>query len=380
MTATLPVRTGSRVPAPAPRTRDSYIDLLRGFSLGIVVLCHLGFTVVKWTANGPHTTSPFEYVPGLWIITWVLQVLPLFFYIGGHAHLNAWTRHPRGVARFTLTRLRRLLLPAAVLVAAWIAAGLALIAYYPVDVVTRVVTLVLSPLWFIGVYALLVAMLPLSLWLHRRLGLYAVLPFLAGAVAVDLARFTVGGTTGDTIAYANLVFVWGLAHQLGMSHKKLVELPKRTAIALTTTGLATLTVLVAVFQYPGAMVGVPGRAFSNMNPPTLCIVALLAVQAGLVILLRPAAERLLNRRGPQRLVHAMNRYGLPVFLFHTTGAALFLYGLQRLAGATLVDTSADLAWLLTRPLMLAGSGLVTALLVAAVTRRTKRPRHPKPTR
>ncbi|MEZ5251458.1 MAG: hypothetical protein R2713_20270 [Ilumatobacteraceae bacterium] len=47
----------------------------------------------------------------------------------------------------------------------------------------------MSPLWFIAVYLVLVAMLPVALWLHERFD-SIVLVFLVGAaLGVDIARF-----------------------------------------------------------------------------------------------------------------------------------------------------------------------------------------------
>ncbi|GIG67273.1 acyltransferase family protein [Phytomonospora endophytica] len=351
--------------------RDRYLDLLRVASLAVVVLSHLAFTVVKWTDAGPRTTSPLEFVPGLWIVTWLLQVMPLFFYIGGYAHLRSWQAYRGGITRFTLTRLRALLVPAAVLAGVWAVAGVGLTFVYDSETVARTVKLVLSPLWFLGVYAMLVALLPLALWIHRRAGALALPVLAAAAIVVDVLRFGFGV---EGAGWANLVIVWGLAHQAGLSHERWRAMPRKAALACTATGLAVLTWLVAGLGYPGAMVGVPGRAFSNMTPPTVAIVALLAVQIGLMALLRPAADRWLAKPRPARAVDTANRYALPVFLFHTTGAALFLYGLYRATGIALVDTTADAGWWSTRPVMLAGSALCTAVVVAAfgVGRRRRR--------
>lgn len=355
--------------------RDRYLDLLRVGSLTVVVLSHLAFTVVKWTDAGPRTTSPLEFVPGLWIVTWLLQVMPLFFYIGGYAHLRSWQAYEGGITRFTLTRLRALLIPAAVLGGVWAVAGVGLTFAYPTEAVARTVKLVLSPLWFLGVYAMLIALLPAALWIHRRVGVLA-LPILAGgAIVVDVVRFAFDV---EGAGWVNLVLVWGLAHQAGLSHERWREMPRNAAIACAATGLAVLTWLVAGLGYPGAMVGVPGRAFSNMTPPTVAIVALLGVQIGLMALLRPTADRWLARPRPARVVDRLNRLALPVFLFHTTGAALFLYGLYRLTGIALVDTEADAAWWSTRPAMLAGSALCTAIVVTAFTRRRRRQITPQP--
>ena len=70
------------------------------------------------------------------------------------------------------------------------------------------------------------------------------------------------------------------------------------------------------------MVGVPGET-SNMAPPTVCIVALVLLQAGILEIIRPAIELRLERPRWERVNDVINRFALPLFLFHTTGMALY---------------------------------------------------------
>ena len=89
----------------------------------IVVVWHWMFAVTHWTAAGALTMpNPISSVPGLWLATWVLQIMPLFFFVGGFANYVAWnanTRKGGPVGRFLTTRLRRLVLPTAALIATW---------------------------------------------------------------------------------------------------------------------------------------------------------------------------------------------------------------------------------------------------------------------
>ena len=55
--------------------------------------------------------------------------------------------------------------------------------------VRNAVLLVISPLWFVAIYLVLILLLPIALWLHERLD-SIVLVLLAGvAGAVDILRF-----------------------------------------------------------------------------------------------------------------------------------------------------------------------------------------------
>jgi hypothetical protein len=78
-------------------TREPYVDWLRAVSLLVVVLWHWAFTILRWSPEGPHATNPLGFFSGLWIFTWLLQVLPVFFYVGGYVHLVSGTGPVRGV-------------------------------------------------------------------------------------------------------------------------------------------------------------------------------------------------------------------------------------------------------------------------------------------
>jgi hypothetical protein len=181
-----------------------------------------------------------------------------------------------------------------------------------------VVLFALSPLWFLVVYLLLVALLPVAVWLDRRLGA-GVLPLLiAVAAIVDGLRLGFGL---PWVGWLNLAVVWGLAHQAGFQHERLMAAPRRYGYWLVAAGLLAMCGLLAL-GYPGSMVGVPGQKWSNMSPPTLAIVALTTLQVGLIRLAYPTVPRLLERAVPRRVLTVANRYGMPVFLFHLTAFLL----------------------------------------------------------
>jgi len=61
--------------------------------------------------------------PGLWLATWLFQVIPVFFFVGGYANLIAFDsarRRGESVVTFVRQRVRRLLVPSLVFVALWL--------------------------------------------------------------------------------------------------------------------------------------------------------------------------------------------------------------------------------------------------------------------
>ncbi|MFC7479433.1 acyltransferase [Luedemannella flava] len=271
----------------SPAHRNAYVDLLRAVSLIVVVLWHWAFTILSWRADGPHATSPLGFMKGFWLLTWLFQVMPLFFYIGGYVHLKSWERaRERGVGlgSFVVKRLRQLAVPGSLLLVTWIAVGTIVGSYFDLTGTGRLVKLIVSPLWFLGVYLALIAILPAALWLHRRLGVLALV-WLAGlAMCVDVARFHFHL---ESAGWVNMLLIWALAHQAGFFYDKVVAMPRQTDWSLLWGGLFGLAGLVGSGLYPGSMVGVPGERFSNMAPPTFVMVALLIFQIGVVEVLRP---------------------------------------------------------------------------------------------
>ncbi|MET9952133.1 acyltransferase [Streptomyces sp. NPDC006339] len=351
-------RVGARELAEAtPATRDRYVDLLRVASLGVVVLGHWLMAAV--TADG-RVGNLLAVVPGLQILTWVLQVMPVFFFVGGFSHALAHRSRP-GYADFLRARLRRLLRPTAVFIGVWGVLALAVQVLGADGGLTGVaLRLVTQPLWFIGVYLAMVALTPPLLRLHGRYGWGAFAGLVAGAVLVDLLRFAAGV---PYVAFLNFAFVWPAVHQLGFLRAD--GMIRRPAV-LAAAGLAGAGLLVALGPYPLSMVGMPGEKVSNMAPPTLALLCHGLWLVGAVELLKGPGARLTARARVWRGVVAANGIAMTAFLWHLT-AMLGVYGALLALGVRLPEP-ATAGWWAQLPLRLAAAALLTALLVAAFRR------------
>ncbi|GGM16885.1 acyltransferase family protein [Nakamurella endophytica] len=383
---------GIRPPERVDPRRDPYADFLRSVALMVVVLWHWCFTILIWTDDGPTATSPLGFTSGLWILTWLLQVLPLFFAVGAYVHLKAWERaSARGerIWHFALRQVRELAVPSAALLATWVVLGIVVGSVFDIGWIGRAVLLVVSPLWFVAAYLALVALMPLTVWLHRRFDTVVLVVLGGMAVVVDLLRFRYHV---PYVEWANMLFVWGFAFQLGYFHERLAGLDRpeartpsgrvdwaaqtpqtrRTAWALTLTGLFGLVGLVFSGLYPGSMVGVPGQG-SNMAPPTLCIVALTAFQLGFAELIRPVTVRALAAGGGfARVTGLVTAFALPLFLFHTTGMALSRAVEWTIFGNRTEAVVPTLSWWLLRPVAVVGPLLATLPVIYLFVRRHRR--------
>jgi fucose 4-O-acetylase-like acetyltransferase len=361
-------RASSLAPA-TPASRDRYVDFLRAFSICVVVLGHWLMATVEWTPGGLRTGNVLAVVPALQPLTWLLQVMPVFFFVGGFAHLVTYDANRRRggrYAQFAHGRLARLLRPVAVLLAVWVPLTVALDASSMSPAVVRPVTkLVVQLLWFLGVYVLVVALAPWTLRLHRSFGLRVAVAYVVLAAAIDVMSFGLGW---HAVGYLNVLPVWLFAHQLGYAY---ADGSFSHWGRLAFGGLAGLVVLTVWGPYPASMVGMPGERVSNMSPPTLCIVALTCWLVGLVMLARPWVTRWLERPRVWTAVVALNGVIMTVFLWHLT--ALLVAVLVLLPLGFPQPAVGGAAWWALRPLWLL---LLLALLcgLVAVFGRLERPR------
>ncbi|MFE5880863.1 acyltransferase family protein [Streptomyces hydrogenans] len=342
--------------AATPAGRDRYVDLLRVVSLGVVVLGHWLMAAV--TADG--VGNLLAVVPELQAATWALQVMPVFFFVGGFAHALAHRSRPR-YADFLRARLRRLLRPTMVFVAVWGAAALVLQTAGADGGLTGVaLRLVTQPLWFIGIYLAMVACTPPLLRAHERYGWGAFAALAAAAAAVDALRFAAGV---PYVEFLNFAFVWLAVHQLGFLRAD--GMIRRPAL-LAGAGLAGTAALVALGPYPLSMIGMPGEKVSNMAPPTLALLCHGLWLIGAVELLKGPGTRFAARARVWRGVVAANGIAMTAFLWHLT-AMLGVYGAMLGLGVRL-PAPATAAWWAQLPLRLAAAVLLTALLVAVFRR------------
>lgn len=349
--------------------REIYVDFLRAFSLLVVVIWHWVFTIFEVVPGGTfRPSSPLAFSQNAWVFTWMLQVMPVFFFVGGFVHSNVWARvrsQGGGWTQFVVGRVRRLLLPALVLVGLTVVLGAVVVVYESRTWGFAVGIALLSPLWFLLVYLMLVVLAPAAIWAHSRWG-ELVLVFLGGLVAaVDLLRFAHGV---EQFSMLNMILVWGFVHQLGFFYPRLVASSRRVAWTLFWAGLFGLIILTNTGIYPRSMVGVPTDHISNMGPPTMAIVCLALFQAGLVTLLRRSVlERLQTRARWSRFNQVANRYAMPIYLFHTSGYGI-AYGLLILVFSYYQPTAPTMEWWVTRPLWIALPILFTIPVIAAYGR------------
>ncbi|MFB7269501.1 acyltransferase [Streptomyces sp. NPDC056244] len=338
-----------RIDSATPPERDRAIDALRAFAILGVVLGHWLVTALVADSGTVRAASPLHYLPQLAPISWVFQTLAVFFLVGGQvaakSHASARARGT-GYPRWLRTRLARLFRPVAAVLAVWaVAAGVMLASGAGYDTVHALFRLVLSPLWFLLVFAVLTAATPVAARLHPLWPLAVVL-------YVDLFRFGFGGP--EWLGWINVAAGWLVPYCLGAAWARGGLPGPRTGWALLAGGAAATAALILFAGYPASMVGVPGATVSNLNPPTLAAVTFGLAQCGAALLLTGPLRRWLRRPTAWAAVALLNLSAMTVFLWHQTAmiavTALGLLGGNVLPGLhTVPDGSgwvlARLAWL-----------------------------------
>ena len=363
----------SRVAAATPAERDRFADLLRVASILVVVAGHWLMAVVGWRGGRVEGGNAIALVPGLWLATWLLQVMPLFFFVGGLANLVS-ARRGGGWTGFVRGRAARLLRPTVAFLAVWtVAAAVLGAAGVPEAVLRPVARLVVQPLWFLGLYLLVVALAPAMLRLHRRFGPAVAVWLALAAATADMAGRVADLPGLDRLGDLNFLLVWLFAHQLGFLYADgtLPGWPRRAHLAMAAGGLAALAGLTASGAWPQSMVGLPGDRVSNMNPPSLCIVALTVWLVGLAMLVRDPVTRWLHRPRPWAMVVTAGSSLMTLFLWHLTALVLAVLVLHPL-GLTQPPPGTPTWWAL-RPLWLLVPAAMLAPLVALFAR-FERPR------
>ncbi|MFF4774348.1 acyltransferase [Microtetraspora fusca] len=359
------LREVRRLAEQTPPSRERFIDLLRAVSIVAVVLGHWLATVVGYDEHGELIgRSALPDLPWAQPLTWVVQVMPVFFFVGGYANavsLAAERRRGGKAVEWLIRRSGRLIPPTTALVLVLGGGALAarLLDADPARVRT-VVWLASIPLWFLVVYLIMVALTPPMYALHRRYGL-AVPPVLVGLVAAgDVARLLGHDFWGN----GNFLFGWLAVHQMGFAWRDgLLPARPRVAVPLLLAGTGALLLLTLAGPYPISMINVPGERLHNMSPPSLALLAVATAQFGMALLLRDRAERWLRRTRRWTAVVAVNSVIMTIFLWHIS-AAILLAAALHVAGVLPTPEAGSAAWLAWRIPLLVMFSVVLTLLVA----------------
>jgi surface polysaccharide O-acyltransferase-like enzyme len=354
-----------RLAEQTPSDRNRYVDFLRAASIIVVVLGHWLMAAPQMLTGDFRVDFLLTAAPWTGYLTWILQVMPIFFLVGGYANAVSWRSSQRKgdtYGSWLRARLRRLLLPVMPLLAVWtVGAHLLLQSGLDPELVRIGSQAAFVPVWFLATYVMVVAFTPITLALWDRYGWKALVVTGLLAGLVDLVSLS--GLVPASAGFINYMFVWGTVHSLGYAwaDSRIGGITHR--LAASVAGLAATAALVVLGPYPVAMVGLVTNGVNNSQPPKVTLLTLAVFQAGLILALEGPARRWLEGVRVWTGVVLVSGRIMTLYLWHMTAMVLVIGSLLLADGFGLGLATASPEWWMTRPIWLAVLAVATVPFV-----------------
>jgi Acyltransferase family len=355
MTLTKPTSAARLLESATPADRDRAVDVARLIALVVVMFGHCALLLATIDSSGLRIGNLLGERPEIAAVTWVLQVMPLFFLAGGAAGaygLRSGT--PWGAWLFT--RAQRLCRPVFWYLAAWsiglVVAQLILGAESAAALGRECVAL----LWFLGVYLIVLALVPALTRLRtRRAAMGVVVSLLGTAGMFDAVRIAVDAPMA---AAANYVVVWLIPVAIGVAYARQLIGPG-SALAAAAIAFGGQMLLALTGPYDVSLVVTGTERISNVSPPTL----LLALHCTWMSCVFVAGAGMIRRwAGHPHVWHVVavgNRGAMTLYLWHIPAIAVAAFSLHAV-GLDAYDVQAADFWL-----ALALRAVVFGLVMAA---------------
>jgi hypothetical protein len=372
-----PQTTGSAIDIPeiaaaTKRNRNRAVDLYRVAAMLMVAIGHW-IALVAVTDGGEMVTgNALAFQPNLAWITWLVQVMPLFFVVGGFASAMSLDSHVRSGGRsqdWIAARLRRMLPPAVVLAATWLVVIAAGAAAGQLDLVLAGAGAAAIPLWFLANYTIDTALAPFVLPRFRKNPAAFAAGVAATFLVVEIAR--IAGM--HYVTEINWVLGWLSFQILGMAWRDgLLPTGRKLAALAAASWAAALGLVLSGGPWSVAMVHFPGVEHSPTHPPTLSLMAFGAAYSLTAILAAPAISKFLAER--PRLwsgVIAGNAVAMSVYLWHMTAAIVVVAITHATIGLPEVAVGSLAWWGLKVPMVIAAIAVLLPIVktVSPVERR-----------
>ncbi|WP_051574469.1 acyltransferase [Mycobacterium sp. URHB0044] len=347
-------KPGPGTPAVADDTaplRDRAIDVARLAALVVVMFGHCALLLATIDADGLHIGNLLGELPAIRPVTWLVQVMPLFFLAGGAAGAYGWrSGTPWGTWLFT--RAQRLCRPVFWYLAAWVV-GLAVVrmtlgAQAAVGLGRECVAL----LWFLGVYLVVLAFVPALTRLRSGRGVAVVVAsLLVASAAFDGIRVAVGTPTSGS---ANFVVVWLIPVVIGVAYARKLLGP-RVALGVAAAAFTAQVVLAVTGTYEVALVVTGVERISNVSPPTLLLALHCTWMPCAFVAAAGPIRRWAARPRVWRVVAVGNGGAMTLYLWHVPAIAVAAFCLHAV-GLDAYDVTAPNFWglLALRALVFAG--------------------------
>jgi len=366
MSLTEPTSVTSTVAADTPATRDRAVDVIRIAALVVVMFGHCALLLATVDSGGLHIGNLLGELPAIAPITWVVQVMPLFFLAGGAAGAYSWhAGTPWGTWLFT--RAQRLCRPVFWYLAAWsvglVVARMALGAESAEGLGRECVAL----LWFLGVYLVALAFVPALTRLQTGRGLAVVVGcLLAATAAFDAIRIALGAPMSGA---ANFLIVWLIPIAIGVAYaRRLISV--RWALAAAASVFAAQVVLAIAGPYDVSLVVTGSERMSNVSPPTFLLALHCTWMSFAFVAAASPIRRWAARPRVWQAVAVGNGGAMTLYLWHIPAIAVATFTLNAV-GLDAYDVHAQGFWahLALRAVVFAGVMAVAFRLLSPLEHR-----------
>ncbi len=330
--------SGASPDVTAPE-RDRAVDVARISALIVVVYGHCALLLATIDTAGVRIGNILSALPALAPITWILQVMPLFFLAGGAAGAYGYhTGTPWGAWLFT--RAQRLCRPVFWYLTVWSLALLFVQATLGESSEAGLGGESVALLWFLGVYLVTLAFVPaLTRMAAGRTVTAVIAALLAAIAAMDAIRFALGAPMA---AVANFVLVWLIPMAIGVGYARRLIGIGAAAVA-AAVAFAVQVGLVMFGPYPVTLVVTGTEKVSNVSPPTLVLAMQCVWMSCAFVLAAGSLRRWAHRRRVWRAVAAGNSGAMTLYLWHIPAIAIAAFGLH-VFGADAYDVHAPGFW------------------------------------
>ncbi|MDG4666147.1 acyltransferase [Mycobacterium sp. 236(2023)] len=302
----------AEVEANTPADRDRAIDVIRITALVAVVAGHTVMATSIIRDDVFIWSNLLTAVPVFQALTWVFQIMPLFFFAGVAASVQSW-QAGSSWGNWLMRRCTRLYRPVFYYLAFWAAALSVLRFFLPVHVYEPIAGIATQLLWFLGAYVLVLAAVPALARITTTSRFVTAVVAAYGAVAfVDVIR--INTETPTIFGYLNLS-MWLIPGMFGVAYRRGLLQPK-AALAVGAAMFAVNVALVAYGPYELSLVGIESQQLKNMSPPSLLLAGHAIMMCALAIAAAPAITRWAQRPRVWWLTVIGNSGAMTLYLWH----------------------------------------------------------------
>ena len=356
MTLTKPVSGAGKLAAETPADRDRAVDVARLAALVVVMFGHCALLLATIDTTGLRIGNLLGEVPAIAPITWIVQVMPLFFLAGGAAGAYGWHQNSSW-GTWLFKRAQRLCRPVFWYLAAW---SIGIAVTYRVlgaDSAASIGRECVALLWFLGVYLVVLAFVPvLTRMATGRAVAVTVVALIATSAGFDAIRFASGTPMAGV---ANFVVVWLIPMVIGVAYARHLIGP-RAALAAAASAFVAQIVLAAVGPYEVSLVVTGTERISNVSPPTLLLALHCTWMSFLFVAAAGAIRRWAQRPRVWYFVAMGNGGAMTFYLWHIPAIAVATFTMHAI-GLDAYHVDAPYFWA-----MLALRAVVFAVVMAAM--------------